>query len=53
MDNLYIIEEDYHQDNRGYFMETWNELSYSAKGLINELPAEWALKDDGTQSSDI
>jgi|TARA_R110000772_G_scaffold251403_1_gene366375 dTDP-4-dehydrorhamnose 3,5-epimerase len=51
MDNLYIIEEDYHHDNRGYFMESWNELSYSSKGLINELPAKWALKDDGTLST--
>ena len=47
LDNVYLIEENIHTDNRGFFMETWNELSYSAKNLINDLPTEWALKDDG------
>ncbi len=51
LDNVYLIEEPVHKDNRGYFMETWNELSYAAKNLINDLPTEWALKDDGTMHS--
>lgn len=51
LDNLYIIEENVHIDNRGYFMETWNELSYSSKNLINDLPTESAIKDDGTMNS--
>ena len=51
LDNVYLIEEPVHKDNRGFFMETWNEMSYSAKNLINDLPAEWAVKDDGTMHS--
>jgi len=51
LDNVYLIEETVHKDNRGYFMETWNELSYAARNLINDLPTEWALKDDGTMHS--
>lgn len=51
LDNVYLIEEPVHKDNRGYFMETWNEMSYAAKNLINDLPAEWAVKDDGTMHS--
>lgn len=47
-DNVYLIEEDVYHDDRGFFMETWNEMSYSAKGLINDLPGEMAAKDDGT-----
>ena len=51
LDNVYLIEEPVHEDNRGYFMETWNETSYSSKSLINDLPGEWAAKDDGTMNS--
>jgi len=51
LDNVYLIEEPVHKDNRGYFMETWNEMTYAAKNLINDLPAEWAVKDDGTMHS--
>tara|TARA_R110001632_G_scaffold43326_1_gene109648 strand:+ start:1430 stop:2068 length:639 start_codon:yes stop_codon:yes gene_type:complete len=51
LDNVYLIEEPLHEDNRGYFMETWNETSYSSKSLINDLPGEWAAKDDGTMNS--
>jgi dTDP-4-dehydrorhamnose 3,5-epimerase len=51
LDNVYLIEEPVHKDNRGQFMETWNEMTYAAKNLINELPAEWAVKDDGTMYS--
>jgi len=51
LDNVYLIEEPAHKDNRGYFMETWNEMTYAAKNLINDLPAEWAVKDDGTMHS--
>jgi dTDP-4-dehydrorhamnose 3,5-epimerase-like enzyme len=32
-------------------METWNEMGYSSKNLINDLPVEWAVKDDGTMNS--
>ena len=51
LDNVYLIEEPVHKDNRGYFMETWSEMTYAAKNLINDLPAEWAVKDDGTMHS--
>ena len=51
LDNVYLIEENIHTDNRGYFMETWNELSYSSKGLINDLPGDMASKDDGSMFS--
>lgn len=51
LDNVYLIEENIYTDNRGFFMETWNELSYSSRNLINDLPTEWALKDDGTLHS--
>ena len=51
LDNVYLIEEPVHKDNRGQFMETWNEMGYSAKNLINDLPVEWAVKDDGTMHS--
>ena len=51
LDNVYLIEEPVHKDNRGQFMETWNEMTYAAKNLINDLPAEWAVKDDGTMHS--
>lgn len=51
LDNVYLIEENIYTDNRGFFMETWNELSYSSRNLINDLPTEWALKDDGSMNS--
>ena len=49
--DVLLIEPTVHGDSRGYFMETWNELSYSSKGLINDLPGEVAIKDDGSMFS--
>lgn len=47
-DNVYLLHSDVMEDARGYFMETWNELSYTKKSLMFDLPAEMAMKDDGT-----
>jgi len=50
-DNVYLLEEDIYHDDRGFFMETWNEMSYTSKGLINNLPCNVKSKDDGTMSN--
>lgn len=47
-DNVYLIHEDVHSDDRGIFMETYNELSYTKKSLLFDIESEMAMKDDGT-----
>ncbi len=47
-DNVYLIHEDVHSDDRGIFMETYNELNYTKKSLLFDIESEMAMKDDGT-----
>ena len=47
-DNVYLLQADIMEDARGCFYESWNELDYTRKSLLFDLPSETALKDDGT-----
>ena len=52
-DNVYIIEEKLFSDERGYFMETWNELGYSNKKLLSDIPSLMAIQNDDSLFSTI
>ena len=47
-DNVYLIEESVYQDERGYFMETWNEVKYSNRKLLNHIPSLQTIKNDNS-----
>ena len=47
-DNVYLIEEPSFEDERGYFMETWNEMGYSNKKLLNDIPSLKAIQNDNS-----
>jgi dTDP-4-dehydrorhamnose 3,5-epimerase len=52
-DNVYLIEEPFFEDERGYFMETWNELGYSNKKLLNDIPSLKAIQNDNSLFSTL
>jgi dTDP-4-dehydrorhamnose 3,5-epimerase len=52
-DNVYIIEEPFFEDERGYFMETWNEMGYSNKKLLNDIPSLKAIQNDNSLFSTL
>lgn len=52
-DNVYLIEEPYFEDERGYFMETWNEIGYSNKKLLNDIPSLKAIQNDNSLFSTL
>lgn len=45
-DNVYLIDEQIHSDERGYFMETWNEMKYSNRKLLQNAPSLQSIKND-------
>lgn len=47
-DNVYLIEEEVYEDERGYFMETWNESGYSNKRLLDNIPSLKAIQNDNS-----
>jgi len=47
-DNVYLIEENIHEDERGYFMETWNEMKYSNRKLLANIPSLKAIQNDNS-----
>jgi dTDP-4-dehydrorhamnose 3,5-epimerase len=47
-DNVYLIKEDVFEDERGYFMESWNELKYSNRKLLADIPSLQAIKNDNS-----
>lgn len=52
-DNVYLIEEPHFEDERGYFMETWNEMGYSNKKLLNDIPSLKAIQNDNSLFSTL
>jgi dTDP-4-dehydrorhamnose 3,5-epimerase len=52
-DNVYLIEEPFFEDERGYFMETWNEMGYSNKKLLNDIPSLKAIQNDNSLFSTL
>jgi len=52
-DNVYLIKEDVFEDDRGFFMETWNELGYSNKKLLNDIPSLKAIQNDNSLFSTL
>jgi dTDP-4-dehydrorhamnose 3,5-epimerase len=52
-DNVYLIEEPAFEDERGYFMETWNEMGYSNKKLLNDIPSLKAIQNDNSLFSTL
>jgi len=52
-DNVYIIEENIYEDERGYFMETWNELNYSNRKLLSNIPSLKAIQNDNSLFSTL
>ena len=52
-DNVYLIEESVFEDERGYFMETWNEMGYSNKRLLNDIPSLKAIQNDNSLFSTL
>ena len=52
-DNVYLIQENVFEDERGYFMETWNELEYSNKKLLDNIPSLKAIQNDNSLFSTI
>jgi len=52
-DNVYLIEEPSFEDERGYFMETWNEMGYSNKKLLNDIPSLKAIQNDNSLFSTL
>ena len=52
-DNVYIIEEMVYEDDRGYFMETWNELNYSNRKLLSNIPSLKAIQNDNSLFSTL
>jgi len=47
-DNVYLIEEKIYEDDRGYFMETWNEINYSNRKLLSNIPSLKAIQNDNS-----
>ena len=47
-DNVYLIEENVYEDDRGYFMETWNEINYSNRKLLSNIPSLKAIQNDNS-----
>jgi dTDP-4-dehydrorhamnose 3,5-epimerase len=47
-DNVYLIEEEVFIDERGYFLEVWNELDYSNKKRLNDIPSLKAIQNDNS-----
>ena len=52
-DNVYLIEEPVFEDDRGYFMETWNEMEYSNKSKLNSIPSLMAIQNDNSLFSTL
>lgn len=52
-DNVYLIEEPVFTDERGFFMETWNEIEYSNKKLLKDIPSLKAIQNDNSLFSTI
>ena len=52
-DNVYLIEEPVHTDERGFFMETWGEMGYSNKKLLNDIPSLKAIQNDNSLFSTL
>ena len=52
-DNVYLIEEPVHTDERGFFMETWSEMGYSNKKLLNDIPSLKAIQNDNSVFSTL
>jgi len=52
-DNVYLIEEPFFEDERGYFMETWNEMEYSNKTKLNDIPSLMAIQNDNSLFSTL
>jgi len=52
-DNVYLIEETAYEDERGYFMEIWNELDYSNKQLLSTIPSLKAIQNDNSLFSTL
>jgi len=52
-DNVYLIEEPSFEDKRGFFMETWNELGYSNKKLLSDIPSLMAIQNDNSLFSTL
>jgi|TARA_R110000868_G_scaffold45913_6_gene152085 dTDP-4-dehydrorhamnose 3,5-epimerase len=52
-DNVYLIEEPVHTDERGFFMETWSEMGYSNKKLLNDIPSLKAIQNDNSLFSTL
>ena len=52
-DNVYLIEEPFFEDERGYFMETWSEIGYSNKKLLNDIPSLKAIQNDNSLFSTL
>jgi dTDP-4-dehydrorhamnose 3,5-epimerase len=52
-DNVYLIEEPAFEDERGYFMEIWNEMGYSNKKLLNDIPSLKAIQNDNSLFSTL
>jgi len=52
-DNVYLIEEPVHTDERGFFMETWNELGYSNRKLLSDIPSLKAIQNDDSLFSTL
>ena len=52
-DNVYLIEEPFFEDDRGYFMETWSEIGYSNKKLLNDIPSLKAIQNDNSLFSTL
>lgn len=52
-DNVYLIEENVFEDERGYFMETWSEIGYSNKKLLNDIPSLKAIQNDNSLFSTL
>ena len=52
-DNVYLIEEPVFEDDRGYFMETWNEMEYSNKSKLSSIPSLMAIQNDNSLFSTL
>lgn len=52
-DNVYLIQEDVYEDERGLFMETWNEMGYSNKRRLNDIPSLKAIQNDNSLFSTL
>jgi len=52
-DNAYLIQEDVFEDERGFFMETWNDAGYSSKRLLDTIPSLKAIQNDDSLFSTL